>query len=136
MGGNFEGNDFSFYSNYSFGNSENFYKIGYFNRSSIFGGVSSKYGRVFNAIDFSIGRRFQSEWFGLNVWGGPAYLFGKRNLDYKKDIYFNTVGLGLETKLLFRVADEIGIGVCLYSNLNFEKSYYGYNFTVTLGNGL
>lgn len=120
--------------NYSFSLGNNFYKAGYFHRTSIFGGVGRD-GYLFNTIDISIGKRYQSEWFTASVFTGPSYVFGKKRAAFFEHEKFYTAGLQSEIQLLFRPADEIGFGIGLYSNLNFERSIWGMNITITMGNG-
>lgn len=122
--------------NYSFSICDNFYKVGYFIR----GGFSQSPsvgddGYLFNTIDISIGKRFQSEWFQASVFAGPSYIYGEKRISQGNNENYNTVGLESDVQLLFRLADEVGVGVGLYGNLNFEKIYAGLNVNLTLGNG-
>ena len=124
--------------NYSFSLGNNFYKIGYFGRGGFSLSDTPTVGRdgyLYNTIDISIGKRFQSEWFQAAFFVGPSYLFGKKELSEDNFENYNTVGLESDIQLLFRLADEVGVGVGLYGNLNFEKSYAGMNINITLGNG-
>lgn len=122
--------------NYSFSIDRNFYKVAYFSR----GGVSQNPsvgndGYLYNTIDISIGKRLQSEWFQAAFFVGPSYLFGKKELSADNFEDYDTVGLQSDVQLLFRLADEVGVGVGIYGNLNFENSYAGLNVNITLGNG-
>lgn len=130
------GENLSLNFNYTFGKANNFYKVGYFTR----GGYSrkpapGKDGYLFNSVDISIGKRFQSEWFMVSAFSGPAYVFGEeRNSPGNYDKY-NTIGIDSYIQLLFRLADEIGIGIGIYGNLNFIRNYAGVNVNITIGNG-
>lgn len=120
--------------NYTFSLGDYFYKAGYMYRAGFFGGFGDD-GYTFNTIDVSIGKRFQSEWFQLNAFTGPSFVLGKKRaavINYEK---YYTAGLQTEVQLLFRPANEIGFGIGLFNNLNFEKTYTGINLTITLGNG-
>lgn len=120
-------NDASAVLNYSFSLSDNFYKVAYFVRDN-------KY--LINSFDISIGKRFQSEWFEASVFGGPSYIFGEKPISFGDKEKYMTFGLQTDLQLLFRIANEVGIGLGLYNNLNFVKNYSGININITLGNGL
>lgn len=120
--------------NYSFSLGDNFYKAGYMHRAGFFGGAGDD-GYIFNTIDVSIGKRLQSEWFQVNAFTGPSYVFGKKSITPGEYEMFYTAGLQTEVQLLFRPANEIGFGIGLYNNLNFTKGYTGINLTITMGNG-
>jgi len=119
---------------YNFSVNNNFYKIGYLiNGISLWnGGLTSINHRV---INISIGKRLQTEWFQLAFFAGPSYVFGKKQISVNNTAKFNTIGLETDLQLLFRPANEIGIGIGLYGNINFEKSFVGININITLGNG-
>ncbi len=122
--------------NYIFSSHNNFYKVGYFIR----GGFSQNPsigddGYLYNSFDISIGKRLQTEWFQVAFFAGPSYVFGKKQISEDNDEKFNTIGLETDVQLLFRLANEVGIGIGLYGNLNFEKSFVGININITIGNG-
>ncbi len=119
---------------YNFSVNNNFYKIGYLiNGISLWnGGLTSNNHR---AINISIGKRLQTEWFQVAFFAGPSYVFGKKQISVDNDEKFNTIGLETDVQLLFKPANEVGIGIGLYGNLNFEKSFVGININITLGNG-
>jgi hypothetical protein len=98
--------------------------------------ITGRDGYVYNSIDISIGKRIQSEWFQASLFAGPAFVFGKNDIalpgEYEK---FNTLGFETDMHLLFRPANEVGFGIGLYSNLNFQRSYAGINISITIGNG-
>ena len=128
--------DVNINANYCFSLMTNYYKVGYFMR----GGLSEEPttdedGYLIQSIDLSIGKRLQSKWFQASLFGGPAFVFGKRRISVFNDEKFNTVGLETDIQLLFRLANEVGLGVGLYGNLNFIKNYAGININITLGNG-
>lgn len=123
---------------YSFSLGSNFYKASYLQKSGFSlssNSVVGNDGYLYNSIDVSIGRRLQSEWFQAALFIGPSYLFGKKEVTENNYENYNTVGLQSDLQLLCRIADEVGIGVGLYGNLNFENNYAGLNVNVTLGNG-
>jgi hypothetical protein len=121
--------------NYCFSLGDNFYKAEYMKRGYDFpfGGISSGYG--FNLIDVSIGKRLQSEWFQISHFIGPEYIYGIKKTSSGMSENFNTVGIQMETQVLFRLANEVGLGFGLYGNINFEKHFAGVNVNLTLGNG-
>ena len=121
---------------YNFSLIDNFYKVGYFVRGGIFYNSSvGEDGYLFNSIDISIGKRLQSEWFQVSVFGGPSYVFGKKHVSHGNTEKYRTIGLETDIQLLFKPANEVGIGIGLYGNLNFVKNYAGININLTIGNG-
>jgi len=122
---------------YSFSYHSNFYKIGYLTKgtSLVFGGFEDDHLKI-KSVDFSIGKRFQSKWFQAAIFAGPAYIFGEKLLLAPYSIEkFNAVGVKSDIQLLFRLANEVGLGFGLYGNLNVIKNYAGINVNITLGNG-
>ncbi len=120
---------------YSFSVGENFYKVGWLIQDE-FNPIGSSFETVdFNSIDFSIGKRFESEWWQAVLFAGPSFLFGEKKVANGNRERYNTIGLQTDIQLLFKLADEIGIGVGLWGNANFEKSSAGININITLGNG-
>lgn len=116
--------------NFSLGN--NFYKIGYLSKGSFFGNRPNETGQYyFRSFNVSIGRRFQSQWFETSLFCGPSYVYGN---SYSKES-FNTVGLAAQVQLLFKPANEIGVGFGLQGNLNFRKNFGAIYVNITLGNG-
>jgi len=122
--------------NYSFSYHGFFYKVGYLTKgeSFPFGGFNGNNLHI-RSIDISVGKRLQSEWFQTSLFAGPSYVFGEKLLITDSIEKFNTVGLETDVQLLFRLADEVGVGIGLYGNLNFVKNYVGININLTLGNG-
>ena len=119
--------------NFSLGNY--FYKVGYLRKEDdTFHAGPDKF--FFNSISFSIGKRFQSNWFESSVFCGPSYLFGEKGINIHQYKNFNAIGLEAEIQLLFRFANEFGIGVGLHGNLNYRKNFGGININLTLGNGI
>lgn len=121
--------------NYCFSLGENFYKVEYIKRGYEFplAGISSEYG--FHLIDVSIGKRLQSKWFQISHFIGPAYIYGIKRGYPGSDENFNTAGIHMETQVLFRLANEVGLGFGLYGNINLKKHFAGMNVNLTLGNG-
>lgn len=120
--------------NYTFSLGDNFFKVNSFGRGSILGGPGEN-GFRYNSVDVSIGKRFQSEWFQATIFSGPAFVFGEQRQEHGNNNHFNTVGIQSDLQLLFRLANEVGIGIGLYSNLNFKSSFWGFNINITIGNG-
>ncbi len=116
---------------YSFSLGDNFYKVGIIVKDDSF--FSPKY--RFRSVDISIGKRFITEWWQANVFIGPSYVFGDNSISNGNREKYETVGLQSDIQLLFRLADEIGIGVGLWGNANFLKSNVGLNINITIGNG-
>ncbi len=122
----------TFDADYSFSLGEYFYKIGYISKGSFLNDTPEEDGQYFfRSINLSIGKRFQSEWFETSLFCGPAYVYG--NSYSNKSFY--TVGLATQVQLLFRPANEIGIGVGMQGNLNFVKNFGAIYLNITLGNG-
>jgi len=131
-------NNISLGAAYSFSAGEYFYKAGYFTRSAFSlwdKMIVDNTGHYYKCINICIGKRYQFEWFQAAFFAGPAYVFGEKEV--KNSIYknYNTAGLQTDIQLLFRIADEIGIGAGLYCNLNFEQPYAGININLAFGNG-
>lgn len=121
--------------NYSFASANCFYKAGYMRKGEHFMGGIGKDEIIFNTFDFSIGTRMQTKWFQASYFIGPSFLFGKQHLLSDEIVNYKTFGLQMETQLLFRPANEFGIGIGLYANVNLKRHYAGLNINVTLGNG-
>jgi hypothetical protein len=137
-GGMFDGENLSGNISYSFSLGNNFYKIGYlvkdeFNPSPWGGGSFET--ADFNSISISIGKRFQSEWWQTTFFVGPAYVFGENDFPNGNNEKYDTIGLQTEMQILFRYADELGLGIGLWGNMNLNKSHVGININLTLGNG-
>jgi hypothetical protein len=124
-------NDVSVSFSYNFSIKDNFYKIGYQKKGN---SITEGLGHMFNTIDISYGKRIISEWIFADFFIGPSYIYGEK-LAAKNRENFKTAGLQADTQLLFRMANEIGIGFGLYGNLNFERSYTGFSLYFTIGNG-
>jgi hypothetical protein len=120
--------------NYSFSLGDDFFTVGYFDRSGMLGGLASD-GFHFKAVNASIGERVQSTWFHISGFIGPSYVFGRKLISGGSQESFNTFGIDLQTQLMFRPANEVGIGLALYGNLNLVRNYSGFRFMLTFGNG-
>jgi len=121
---------------YNFALGENFYKVSYQKKGdAILGGGFNHSDFLFREIDISIGKRLQFEWFQASLFTGPSYVYGKRRFRNSRIEKFDTVGLETDIQLLFRPANEIGLGIGLYGSLNFIKNYAGININLTFGNG-
>ncbi|MDP4117116.1 MAG: hypothetical protein Q8903_13345 [Bacteroidota bacterium] len=123
---------------YSFSLGDNFYKIGYLRKGDSFPITNShaeigKY--LLRSVSATIGRRYRTDWFQGSVFCGPSFVYGENGISRNISNKFFTAGLQTDIQLLFRYADELGIGVGLYGNLNFKKNYGGININLTLGNG-
>jgi len=129
-GGMYDGENLSGNLGYSFSAGDNFYKVGY-----IAHGEFMRESPDFNSIDVSIGKRFQSEWWQAAIFAGPSYVFVNKSIGNGNREKHGTIGLQTDIQLLFRYADELGIGLGLWGNVNSEKSYAGFNIVLTLGNG-
>ncbi len=91
-------------------------------------------GIVYRSIDVSIGKRLQSEWFQTAFFIGPSYIFGKkRNNNLVNN--FTAFGFQSDIQSIFRLANEIGVGLDFFANLNFERSFIGLDINITMGNG-
>jgi hypothetical protein len=136
LGGWFENRNFTGNVAYNFSIGNYFYKVGYLLKGDdpVLGGYGSDNIKI-RSIDASIGRRVLSNWFQTSFFVGPSYVFGTKLMGNSSSESFHTVGLESEIQLLFRPANEVGIGIGLYGNLNFERNYAGINVNLTLGNG-
>ena len=119
---------------YNFSLAEKFFKVGYLLKCGMMGGLAED-GFLHKSIDISIGDRWQSEWFQSSLFAGPAFIFGEKKNSTGDRENYNTIGVETELQFLFRMANEVGIGLGLYGNLNFQKSFFGFNINFTLGNG-
>lgn len=122
--------------NYTFSTGPNFYKVNYFVRSGFSQQANlTSDGYLYRALDVSIGKRFQSEWFQIAGFVGLSFIFGEKRKGNDLTAKYSTLGTQTDLQLLYRIANEVGIGIGLYGNLNFEKSYGGANINITIGNG-
>jgi hypothetical protein len=122
----------TFDADYSFSLGDNYYKIGYLSKGSFLGDTPNEAGQYFfRSFNISIGKRFQSEWFQASLFCGPSYVYGN---SYSNES-FNTIGLATQVQLLFRPANELGIGVGMQGNLNFVKNFGAIYVNFTIGNG-
>ena len=77
---------------YSFSIEDYFYKAGYLRRGGLFT-TTGRDGYLYNAVNISIGKRLQSEWFQASLFTGPSYLFGERKAAGESNVRFNSIGL-------------------------------------------
>lgn len=130
--------DISFNFNYNFSLGDNFYKVNYLTRGGSFiskGVNPGSDGIVFSSIEVSIGKRLQTKWLQASLFVGPSFVFGEKRINANLNEKFKTAGLEIDTQLLFRLANEVGVGIGLFANLNFVKGFSGINVNLTLGNG-
>jgi len=130
--------DFTGNFNYTFSLNDNFYKVNYLTKGADVIAQQQLPGRegiFYNSIDVSIGKRIKSKWFQASFFAGPAYVYGEKYIDTNRKDKFKTAGLQMDAQFLFRLANEVGIGVGLFANLNFEKNFMGFDVNITLGNG-
>ena len=132
LGGFYFNDNISGNISYSFAPENVFYKVGWtvqdeFNLSSS--------GPDFNSIDISIGKRIKKEWWQIVFFAGPSYVFGKQIITEQNRTDFYTIGVQSDIQILFRVANEFGIGIGLWGNLNPKRSLAGLNINLALGNG-
>ncbi len=123
--------------NYCFSIGNKFYKVNYLLKDQSFLAnnlTPGSHGIVYRSIDASIGKRLQSEWFQTTFFIGPSYIFGKKKMNNLVN-NFTAIGVQSDIQLLFRIANEIGLGLDLFANLNFERSFAGFDVNITLGNG-
>ncbi len=136
LGGMFVGENVSGNIGYCFSLGTNFYKVGYLIQDKFrsFGGGSVETAD-FNSIDISIGKSFQTEWWQVAFFVGSSYVFGAKSIsnDFREN--YDTIGLQTDIQLLFRYANELGIGLGLWGNINIKNSSAGVNINLTIGNG-
>lgn len=107
----------------------------YFIKAGIFGRISwSLSGLQCTSYDISLGKRNLTKWFMGSYYLGLAYTKGELR-DNGNTNRFNTIGLQGNVQYVLRLADEIGIGVGGYANLNYFRSYLGAEINFTIGNG-
>ncbi len=128
--------DVSFNTSYSFSLGSNFYKVGFQSKGHglIWGGFGKNEFK-FKSFDISIGKRIQTNWFQVSLFSGPSLVIVDKRLLFGNKEKFFTGGLQSDFQVIFRAADEFGIGIGLYSNLNLKKSFTGINLNLTFGNG-
>jgi hypothetical protein len=133
----FNENNISVGASYAFSLGDYFFKAGYLARGAFSLGDGPGYdntGHYYKSVDICLGQRFQSEWFQSAFFAGPAYVFGKKRVN-DEIINYGTAGLQTDIQLLFRAANEIGLGIGLYANFNFEQSFAGINLNISFSNG-
>lgn len=123
---------------YNFTFRGNFYSVGYVRKDESTPGTDfipapDKF--RLNSFTVSIGNRFQSKWFDASVYCGPSFVYGNKGINSDIEEKFTAMGLHSMIQLLFRYENALGIGLGLYSNLNFVKNFQGINVIFTFGNG-
>jgi len=124
--------------NYNFSLDKNFFKVNYLTKGGSFfsrGNSPGGNGIIFNSIDVSIGKRLQSKWIQASFFVGPSYVYGEKRINISTNEKYHTAGLQIDALLLFRIANEIGFGIGLFTNFNFEENFTGFDINLTLGNG-
>lgn len=138
IGVQMETGNFTFHTGYCFSVANNFYKAGYFLKGDILPSGYSKAdpGKyVFRSFSALMGKRTQTKWFAAYAFGGLSYVEGSKGISSGIDKKIHTVGLQAEVYLLFRIANEIGIGVSGMGNVNATKCFVASTVTFTIGNG-
>lgn len=126
----------TFEGDYTFSLDNNFYKVAYLYRGGLLGDMNADVGKyIFGSVNILAGKRLQSKWFQASLFCGPSYVYGSRGITGGFNEKFNTAGLDLQTQLIFRLANEIGIGIGLNGNLNFVKNFGDIFINITIGNG-
>ncbi len=129
---------FTFHTGYCFSIGTNFYKAGYYLKGNLYPGDNftpdpERY--VFRSLSALIGKRYQSKWFAAYGFGGLSYVDGKKGINYGIYKNIHTIGLQAEVYLLFRIANEIGIGINCMGNVNATRCFVASTVTFTIGNG-
>lgn len=99
---------------------ENIYQLSYNTNfdGSLFGKIPTVYIKSFS---FSFGKQFNNEYGIFSFYGGPSFvMFKEKYKDYKY-----SPGLNLGSQLIYTPIPELGLGIDLYSNLNFQKNTQG-----------
>ena len=133
-----ENYDFTFHAGYCFSIGSNFYKAGYYLKGNLLPGdnLDAEPGRsAFRSFSALMGKRTQSKWFAAYAFGGLAYVDGSRGIKTYGDKKIHTIGLQTEVYLLFRIANEIGVGVSGMGNVNATRCFVASAVTFTIGNG-
>lgn len=124
--------------NYNFSLDNNFFKLNYLTKGGSFfseGSSPGSNGIVYHSFDVSIGKRLQSNWVQASLFVGPSYVFGEKRISVSTNEKYYTAGLQIDAQLLFRIVNEIGFGIGLFTNFNFEENFTGFDINLTLGNG-
>ena len=129
---------FTFHTGYCFSINDNFYKAGYFIKGDLgpdgfLTAMPGKY--AFRSLSALIGKRAQAKWFAAYAFGGVAYVDGLKGISNGATEKIHTFGLQAEAYLLFRIANEVGIGLSGIANANPTKCFVGSAITFTIGNG-
>ena len=134
--GFFSNPDITFNLGYSFSLGNNFYKVGYQTKGDglIWGGIGNNK-ILFRSLNFSYGKRLQSKWLQASFFVGPSFVFGEKLINVTTNEKFRTAGLQMDAQLLFRIISEVGIGMGLFTNLNFERNFAGFDINLTFGKG-
>lgn len=104
-----------------------FWQVGLDANSTLWGNASLyalKAGRGYS----SVGR-----WTRISLAGGPAFVFGelKNNMTTSKES-FRTAGIYTDSQLIFTPIKELGIGIQLLGNVNFQQSYGGLRLILSI----
>jgi hypothetical protein len=123
---------------YQFSLENYFYKVGYLvnGAAKLDGGFTTNAdGFLFRSVNISIGDRLEDRYYQIATFIGPAFVFGEERNNKNELENFSTVGLQVDAQFVFKPVSEIGLGLGLYSNLNFKQSFYGMNVLINIGNG-
>lgn len=120
--------DLSLLLSYTFGY-EKFYQVA-FNDSQNFSLFGDSDKQSLKSLSFAYGTRVKYEWFYATAFAGIALV---RHRNYNHKLF--QPGIYLNSQAMFRLANEVGLGVNVYTVLTFNKSVVGLRFCISLGNG-
>jgi len=88
---------------------------------------------IVRAINYGIGVRKNNRFLHISIFSGPSFLYIRR--EYKgSERRKKTIGIVVNTQLFIKPIAEIGLGVELYYNLNFEKNVESIRFSFHFNN--
>ena len=86
-----------------------------------------------HTINYGIGVRKTNRFLHVSVFSGPAFLYIQRSHELHKRRK-ETTGIVLNAQLFVKPVAEIGLGVELYYNLNFEENVGSIRFSLHFNN--
>ena len=85
------------------------------------------------SLSINYGTSIVSEFYRKAVTAGPAYVFGKDyNKSHQETESFATLWLIMNLQLILTSIKEIGIGIDVFTNINFEKTVSGVSLVLVL----
>jgi hypothetical protein len=129
----------SFALNYNFSIEKHFLQAGYHFSGAIInlngGFLQPSGGNILHAYNISYGERLMSNYFLSAAFIGPSLVTGKVNNQADNiSKSYTTIGLSIEAQWIFRAANELGLGIEFYGNLNRYQNISAISFIIYLSN--